>query len=288
MFFGSIPPPPVRAFHLGPFDIHVYGIILALAIAAGLFVAYRRAQARGGHGSQVLDLAIWAIPGGIIGARLYHVITDWHLYEGIYFRIFFLWDGGLSIWGAISGGAFAVWLATRKARRVGKAEPGGSGGSKGLSFTEVADVAAPALLLAQAIGRFGNYFNQEIFGRPTSLPWAVEIEPLFRPFGYFAETTYHPTFLYESLWCFGAFVLLLVWEKAWRGPEGSLLARYVLIYCTGRLLVELFRIDPTPHLLGMRLHLWGSGLGILLSLAWLVISRQRWEKRTISTTETDR
>lgn len=184
----SIPSPSIEAFHLGPLTIHIY----ALCILAGIVVAYisggRRYQARGGKQEQFEELCALAVIAGIIGGRLYHVITDHQLYFGpgrTWYHCFFIWQGGLGIWGAISLGGLAIWLYCRR---------------KGIRFASVADSLAPGILAAQAIGRLGNWFNQELFGRPTSLPWGLEIDLSHRPAGYLQYATFHPTFLYELVW----------------------------------------------------------------------------------------
>src|SRR4051794_14246579 len=190
-----------------------------------------------------LDIAVWAVPAGIIGARIYHVLTSWQDYfgaDGDPGRIFKIWEGGLGIWGAIAGGALGAWIACRR---------------EGVDFATVAGALAPGLLVAQAVGRIGNYFNQELFGRPTTLPWGLEIDPWHRPAGYEAFATFHPTFLYEMLWNLAAAVVL-VWllERRFHLSGGQTFAAYVMLYTAGRFWIELLRIDTVNHLGPFRLN----------------------------------
>ncbi|MES9325354.1 prolipoprotein diacylglyceryl transferase [Cutibacterium acnes] len=238
----SIPSPSIEAFHLGPLTIHIY----ALCILAGIVVAYisggRRYQARGGKQEQFEELCALAVIAGIIGGRLYHVITDDQLYFGpgrTWYHCFFIWQGGLGIWGAISLGGLAIWLYCRR---------------KGIRFASVADSLAPGILAAQAIGRLGNWFNQELFGRPTSLPWGLEIDLSHRPPGYLQYATFHPTFLYELVWSLVGAVFLLWVDRRWTLDHGRLFTLYVAIYTFGRFWVERLRIDPAHHVGQWRLN----------------------------------
>lgn len=232
MFLLTIPAPSVSRFHLGPIDVHLYGIIIALAILVGISLAMRFYRRIDGDPNEIVDLAVWAIPAGILGARLYHVLTDLGDYEGAWVRTLFVWDGGLGIWGAVGGGALAVWWQARR---------------KQIPFAVIADIAAPALAASQAIGRWGNYFNQELFGKQTSLPWGLHVDIPYRPFALITSTTFHPTFLYESLAC-ALIALGLFWlgRNVVHPGRGVIFATYVAAYCTVRLGMEALRVDDSP------------------------------------------
>src|SRR5262249_40992283 len=186
MFPAFIPSPDSGAIHLGPFQLRAYGLMIALGVLAAVWLTSKRVvERRIGTGEDVTAIALWAVPAGIIGARLYHVITDPELFYGQWYRAFYIWEGGLGIWGGIGlGVVVGLWVAKRR----------------GMPLLPMLDCVAPALALAQAIGRWGNYWNQELFGGPTTLPWGLEISLANRPAGYEQYATFHPTFLYESLW----------------------------------------------------------------------------------------
>jgi prolipoprotein diacylglyceryl transferase len=241
---GFIPSPGGGAINIGPLTVHAYGLFIGLGVVAAVWLAERRWRARGGRPGQVSDLALWAVPAGLIGARMYHVATDNQLYRHNWLGAFKVWDGGLGIWGAVAGGVVAAVIFAWR---------------KGLSATMFMDVAAPALPLAQAIGRWGNYMNQELFGRPTHLPWALKIDAAHRPVGYERFSTFHPTFLYESLWDLVVVALLIVViERRLRLRPGRLFAWYVALYSFGRFFTEWLRIDPAHRMLGLRLNDWTS------------------------------
>src|SRR5918997_4992560 len=184
-----IPSPNDGVWNLGPLPIRGYALCIILGILAAIWIGERRWVARGGKPGEVSDLAVWAVPFGLVGGRLYHVLTDWQLYFGEGrnpVTALYVWRGGLGIWGAIALGAIGVMIGARL---------------RGIKLLPLLDAIAPGVLVAQALGRWGNWFNQELFGRPTDLPWALEIDPEHRPARYAAEETFHPTFLYESLWC---------------------------------------------------------------------------------------
>jgi len=258
---ASIPSPSVGVWYLGPVPIRAYALLIILGIIVAVWMGNRRYVARGGAPGTITDLAVWAVPFGIVGGRLYHVITDWQLYFGPggsgIIGALRIWDGGLGIWGAVTLGALGAWIGARR---------------MGLLLPPVGDAIAPGIALAQAIGRFGNYFNQELFGSPTDLPWGLQIDPGFRPAGFEAFTTFHPTFLYESLWMV-AVALVLIWaDRRFSMGHGRVFALYVLLYCCGRLWIELLRIDTAHHVLGLRLNVWTALLVGLGALAYLLIS----------------
>lgn len=261
---AAIPSPEQGVWLLGPIPVRAYALMILLGMVIGLVVANRRWQSRGGLHGTVYDVAMWAIPFGIVGARLYHVITDWQLYfavggSGVAGAVQ-IWNGGLGIWGAVAGGALGAWIACRR---------------RGIPLSHFADAVAPSLVLAQAIGRWGNYFNQELFGRPTDVPWALEIDPANRPEGYEAYETFHATFLYESLWNFGVFLVLLWADRRWRIGYGRLFALYVALYCAGRVWIEALRIDAVNTVLGVRLNIWTSIALGLAAVLYFVISLRR-------------
>jgi phosphatidylglycerol---prolipoprotein diacylglyceryl transferase len=259
-----IPSPSRGVLHLGPLPLRGYALMIILGVVVAVWLGERRWAARGGYPGTVVDIAVWAVPFGLVGGRLYHVITDYQLYFGKdphIARVFEVWKGGLGIWGAIAAGALGAYLGCRR---------------RGISLRTFADAAAPGIALAQALGRWGNWFNQELYGRPTKLPWAVKIDPEHR-----VSTpdiaTYHPTFLYESLWCVGV-ALLVIWaEKRFRLAYGRTFALYVAAYTVGRAWIEWLRVDSAHHILGLRLNDWTSLIVFLAAVAYLVYYRDRTE-----------
>lgn len=259
----SIPSPSFSAFHLGPVTIHVY----ALCILAGIVVAYisglRRYEARGGDREHFEGLCTLAVIAGIIGGRLYHVITDHQLYFGsgrTWYRAFFIWEGGLGIWGAIALGALSVWGYCRHHH---------------IAFAPVADSLAPGILAAQAIGRLGNWFNQELFGRPTTLPWGLRIDPVNRPEGYLSYSTFHPTFLYELVWNLLGAGLLVLLDRRHHLDRGRLFTLYVIVYTFGRFWVERLRIDPAHHVGTWRLNDVTALVVMVGALTVLIVLQRR-------------
>jgi prolipoprotein diacylglyceryl transferase len=251
MLLGSIPSPADG--NLGPF--HMYGIILAVGTLVGVFIAEQRWRRRGYPKDGIYDIAFWVVIWGVIGARLYHVVTDYELFEHDAWRAFQIWRGGLGIWGAVIGGAIAVVVITYRRK---------------LPTLVVMDCMAPGIVLAQAIGRWGNYFNQELFGKPTTLPWALEIAPQHRPAGYLQYATFQPTFLYESLACLAIFGILLLVEHRARLKFGQTFALYVALYTFARFFFENMRIDPAHEIAGMRLNAWVAIVVCLFGIAWFV------------------
>jgi prolipoprotein diacylglyceryl transferase len=264
---GSIPSPSSGEIDLGPVQVHAYGLMLLLGIVAAAWLTGRRwtgrwAFWRDPRGDLVFRVAMWGVLGGIVGARLYHVVTSWSTVDGEWWEPFAVWEGGLGVWGGIAGGVLVgAWVVRRAGESV-------------LAFM---DTVAPGLLLAQAIGRWGNYFNQELFGEPTDLPWGLEIDFANRPEQFSAETTFHPTFLYESLWSLlGVFVLLLVDRWVRIRPPG-LFCLYVAWYTFARFFMELLRVDEAHEWFGLRLNAWVSIAVFLLALVGFVWSQRRKE-----------
>lgn len=248
MFHHAIPSPGSPILELGPVTLRFYALSIIIGVIASIVIGGRRVRAMGGPKTLVSDVAIVAVPMGVVGGRIYHVITSPEKYFGANgdpLSALYIWEGGLGIWGAISLGFFGAWIAFRYVKRRQAFE---------LSFAEFADALAPGILIAQGIGRFGNYFNQELFGRPTDLPWALEIDPRYRPIGYSQYETFHPTFLYESVWVFIVAFLLIRLTSRLRNRPGTLFALYVALYCLGRFFIELVRIDAATLIGGLRIN----------------------------------
>lgn len=257
----SIPSPETGVWNLGPIPLRAYALLIIVGIVVAVWLGNKRYVARGGAPGAIVDIAIWAVPFGIVGGRVYHVVTDWQLYFGPngsgFGGAIRIWDGGLGIWGAVAFGALGAWIG---ARRLGVALP------------PVADAIAPGIALAQAIGRFGNYFNQEIFGSPTELPWGLEVSLENRPADYQEFLTFHPTFLYESLWLVGV-ALVVIWaDRRFTLGHGRAFALYVLLYTLGRGWIEALRIDSANEIFGLRLNIWTSVIVGMGALAYLIIS----------------
>lgn len=261
----ALPSPSNGVWHLGPVPVRGYALCIVLGIVAAVWLSERRWVARGGKAGEIQDVALWAVPFGIVGARLYHVATDHDLYFGAgrsAWNILYVWHGGLGIWGGIAGGALGAYLAARR---------------RNILMRPLMDVIAPTLLVAQAIGRWGNWFNQELYGRPTDLPWGLEIDEAHRVSGYESATTFHPTFLYECLWNLAGFAVLLWLERRFRIGYGRVMALYVMIYTAGRFWIEQLRIDTVElhDVLGMRFNVWTSVVLFVAALAYFVWSLRR-------------
>ncbi len=259
----SLPSPDSNVIvELGPLRLRWYGTLLALAVLLAGWMTQREFRRRRLDPEQVYTVAAWCVPGGIIGARIYHVVTDWGRFSDDLASIPALWEGGLGMPGVIVGGATGAYIG---ARRVG------------VPFATVFDAIAPGLIAAQAVGRWGNYFNQELFGRPTDLPWALEIDPEHRPARYAAEPTFHPTFLYESLWNVLVCAALLYVARRWwrRLRPGTIFALYLAGYSVGRFVIEGIRIDPSHEWLGLRLNQYVFAVVFVLAVAFLVRALRR-------------
>ncbi|MFM6939967.1 MAG: prolipoprotein diacylglyceryl transferase [Rhodoluna sp.] len=264
-FYASIPSPSVSSITVGPFVIHFYALFILAGIVLAIWMANNRLTKRGGESGVAIDIALWAVPFGIVGGRIFHVLT--HL--GDYFSegaditaIFRIWEGGLAIYGAILFGLLGAWIGARTA---------------GVRFWSFVDAVAPGVLLAQALGRWGNYFNQELFGTPTTLPWGLEIDsnnPAY-PLGLPAGVLFHPTFLYESLWSLAGVFLLLKLDQKFDLRWGKMFALYIAFYSLGRIWTESLRIDPSEVFLGLRTNIWSALAGIAAAIViWRVQSRR--------------
>ncbi|MFF5178465.1 prolipoprotein diacylglyceryl transferase [Micromonospora sp. NPDC000316] len=266
---AALPSPSTAVWQLGPVPIRAYALCIIVGIVLACWVTERRLRQRGVAPGAVLDIAVWAVPAGIIGARIYHVLTSPEKYFGAGgdpMKAFAIWEGGLGIWGAVAGGAVGAWIAARQL---------------GIPFTVVADALAPGLPLAQAVGRLGNWFNNELFGGRTTLPWGLEIhrmdpdnpghalrddagQPILEP------GLYQPTFLYEALWNLGVVALVLILDRKLRLGRGRAFALYVMGYTVGRFWIELMRTDDANQILGVRLNVWTASLVFLGALIYFV------------------
>jgi prolipoprotein diacylglyceryl transferase len=265
----SIPSPSSGVWYLGPVPLRGYAFAIILGIVAAIWISERRWVARGGTRGEMSDLAVWAVPFGLVGGRIYHVVTDPDRYfgaDGNLWEILYVWRGGLGVWGAIAMGALGVVIGCRL---------------NGIRVFPVIDTMAPGVLVAQALGRWGNWFNQELFGKPTDLPWALEIDVEHRPAGYLDQATFHPTFLYESLWCLLAFGFVVWADRRWRLGHGRVVALYVMAYTLGRGWIETLRIDTVQldDVAGLRLNVWTSLVLFLLAAAWFAYAGRRWAGR---------
>lgn len=247
--------------------IRAYALCILTGIVVAWIIASRRWKARGGSQDTLETAILWAVPVGIIGARLYHVITDHQLYFGPGrhpIEALYIWRGGLGIWGAVAAGAFAVWLVCRR---------------RGASFAAMADSLAPGVAVAQGIGRLGNWFNQELFGRPTTLPWGLEIDPLHRPDGYEQYATFQPTFLYELIWVLLVALALVLLDRRLKLGHGQVFWLYVVLYTFGRFWVESLRIDTANHIGGWRINEYVSLVVFIGGIIAFVITRRRHRTR---------
>ena len=279
---ATIPSPANGVWHLGPFPLRGYALCIILGIVVAIWIGERRWQARGGQFGEMQDVAIWAVPFGLVGARLYHVATDWQNYfgeGGEPIEALYVWQGGLGIWGGVGLGAVGAWIGARR---------------KGIRVAPMLDALAPGVLVAQAIGRWGNWFNQELYGRPTDLPWALEIDRDHFSSAYESSkdyqdavlanggvppdmATFHPTFLYECLWNLAAFALIIWLERRFRLGHGRVMAVYVMAYTVGRGWIEYIRIDDVQldDVLGLRFNVWTSIVLFVVAAAYFVWSLRK-------------
>jgi prolipoprotein diacylglyceryl transferase len=262
---GYLPSPHTGVLHLGPLQLHMYGLTLLVAILACIWLTGRRWQAMGGEWELVTRTAVWGVAAGVIGARLYHDVTSWGEVPSPKWQgIFEVWKGGLGVWGGIALGTLVGAIVVRRS---------------GANVAMFLDAAAPGLLLAQGIGRIGNWWNQELFGKPSTLPWALKISPDHRPVQYFDRATFHPTFLYELIWDLVGVAVLLYVGRRWRIVAPGLFALYVAWYCFGRFFEELLRVDPSHHIAGLRLNAWVSAALFVVAVLWFVRVQFGWPRR---------
>ncbi|NGO13895.1 prolipoprotein diacylglyceryl transferase [Streptomyces sp. HC44] len=260
MELAYIPSPSRGVVELGPIPLRGYAFCIIAGVFLAVWLGNKRWIARGGRPGTVADIAVWAVPFGLVGGRLYHVITDYQLYfsEGEnWVNAFKIWEGGLGIWGAIAMGGLGAWIGCRR---------------RGIPLPAWADALAPGIALAQAVGRWGNWFNQELYGRATDLPWALKITSSDDGR---IPGTYHPMFLYESLWCIGV-ALLVIWaDRRFKLGHGRAFALYVAAYCVGRFWIEYMRIDEAHEFLGLRLNNWTAMVVFVLAVIYFVLSAKR-------------
>ena len=261
-FLGVIPSPTSGSIHLGPLRLNAYGMMIAIGVIAAVRIAGRRAENKGvGTTEDISSIAMWAVPAGVLGGRAYHVLTDYERFQGHWFDAIKIWEGGLGIWGGVTAGVVVGWWCARR---------------RGLDAWWIISCAAPAIAIAQAIGRWGNWFNQELFGRPTTLPWALKVSGnIAEKAGYAAGTTFHPTFLYESVGCVVLAWLLIRLERRITPARGRLFAWYVAGYTVLRFGTESIRIDTAHHVGGMRLNQWVAIGVFAVAALFLVIDRLR-------------
>lgn len=275
-FVASIPSPSTGVLWLGPIPIRAYGILMVSAMVLAAWVAWKRYREAGGFGDVALDATMWAIPFGIVGARIYHVITTPSGFfgpGGDFWAIFRIWEGGLAIFGAVGFGAVGAIIGLRRAgQRIGP----------------FADALAPGLLFAQALGRFGNYFNQELFGSATTLPWGLEIDAAHLPAGYAEGTLFQPTFLYESLWNVAMAFLIIYLGRRLPLKSGQSMALYMIAYPVGRILMETMRLDEAREFWGLRLNTWASILILIAGVAVFFIAAKVNAPIRISVAERER
>ncbi|GAA4230741.1 prolipoprotein diacylglyceryl transferase [Actinomadura meridiana] len=273
-----IPSPSQGVWHLGPIPIRAYAVMIILGIVVAVWLGERRWAAKGGTSGVIIDVAVWAVPFGLVGGRLYHVVTDYQRYfgeGGDTLRALEIWKGGLGIWGAVAAGGLGAVIACRR---------------RGISALALADAVAPGIVLAQAIGRWGNYWNQELYGRPLDAFWAVDIDESHRPVldggpaldpKYADIAHYHPTFLYESLWCVGVAILILWADRRYKLTHGRAFALYVAAYTVGRAWIEALRIDDAHEILGLRLNDWTSFLLFVAAVAYMYQARGRTDPEIV-------
>lgn len=258
----SIPSPSTGVIYLGPLPLRAYSLFIILGIFVAIWLGNKRWIAKGGKPGQVSDVAIFAVPFGIIGGRIYHVATDWEKYFGSgqnWIDALKIWNGGLGIWGAILFGGVGAWIGCKYYK---------------IYLPPFADAIAPGIIFAQAIGRLGNYFNQELFGKPTDLAWGLEIAEKFRPQGFESFATFHPTFLYEIIWNVFIGFGLIYFDRKYKIGHGRLFALYVSLYSLGRLFIEILRIDEARLILGFRFNVFTSLVVIVGGLIYFVISNK--------------
>jgi len=267
------PSPPQGVWHLGPLPIRAYALFIITGIVVALVIGDRRWEARGGQRGVIYDIALWAVPFGLVGGRLYHLATDWRTYWGPggagFFAALRIWDGGLGVWGAVALGGVGAWIACRR---------------RGIPLPAFADAIAPGIILAQAIGRLGNYFNQELYGRETTLPWGLEIFYRRDPSGYVDPHSLdgvstgqlafvvQPTFLYELIWNVLVFVALIYVDRRFKFGHGRLFALYVAAYCVGRFCVELLRDDTATHIAGIRINVFTSTFVFIGAVVYIILA----------------
>lgn len=269
MIRSTIPSPSQGVWQLGPVPVRAYALCILAGIVVAIWLGERRWRARGGRPGAILDIAAWAVPFGIVGGRIYHVITSYQPYfgeDGNPVDALYIWRGGLGIWGAITLGGVGAWIGARRA---------------GILMPPLADALAPGIVIAQGIGRWGNWFNNELYGGATTRPWGLQIHQWDTIAGRAVDGpdgtpivlgTFQPTFLYESVWDLGTAGVLIMLDRRFRIGHGRLFAGYVALYTAGRFWIEALRTDPATHILGLRINLWTSVVVFAGAVAYLIVS----------------
>ena len=257
---ASIPSPSSNKLEIGPLDLTFYGILIALGALAAIALAQRRWSQRGGDPELMQRIGVWSVAAGVVGARVAYLIPRLDRFEGRWIEMLYIWEGGLAIFGGLIAGTLTGCLMARRA---------------GVDLPNLLDAVAPAIPLAQAIGRWGNYFNQELFGRPTDLPWGLEIAPENRPPDLAEAELFHPTFLYESLWNFGVVAFLVFLDRRRALPKGHLFVAYLGLYGIGRFWIELLRVDTTFRLFGLSRNAMFALAVALTAAVFLAVHRRR-------------
>jgi prolipoprotein diacylglyceryl transferase len=266
-----LPSPSTGVWYLGPFPVRAYALAIILGVVAAVVIGERRWVARGGTKGLVTDVATFAVPGGIVGARIYHVITSPDRYLDDPVAALYVWEGGLGIPGGVAGGFLVGWLILRR---------------RGISRGAFADAIAPGVAVAQAIGRLGNWFNQELFGRPTTLPWGLEIDP-DNPDAVPGAEAYHPTFLYELLWNLGVAGICLWADRRWKLGGGRVFALYLALYALGRIWIEALRIDDANTIVGLRLNVVVMATVLVGAVTYLVVRRHAGREEQVEPARED-
>lgn len=270
---ASIPAPPGSDIELGPLTLRAYGLMIALGVLAAVEIARRRWKARGGDEDDIIDIAYRAVPAGLIGTRIYHVITDWKAYfPDNPWGVFEIWNGGLGIPGGL---VLGIWVGVRTARK------------KGIDVPKLADAIIPAIPVAQAIGRLGNWWNQEIFGKPTTLPWALEVDERFRPARFKEFETFHPAFLYEAVLNIVLAVFLIWLDSTKKLKKGQIMPVWIAGYGILRFALESIRDDFASLILGVRVNHWVSAIAVIVGIVWFMWIERRSENEVTESETTD-
>jgi prolipoprotein diacylglyceryl transferase len=269
MNLAFIPSPSQGVWHLGPLPVRAYAFCIIAGVVLAVWLGERRWVARGGRAGDVTEIATWMVPMGILGGRIYHVLTTPQPYfghGGDPVKALYVWEGGLGIWGAVALGGVGAWIGCRR---------------RGIPLPPFADALAPGIVLAQAVGRFGNYFNQELYGKPTTMWWGLKIDPAHRPDGMEENATYQPTFLFEAIWDVGVAGLVIWADRRFKLGHGRAFALYVAAYTAGRFWIEDLRIDTANHFLGLRLNDWTSIIVFIGAVTYFVLSARRRPGREV-------
>jgi prolipoprotein diacylglyceryl transferase len=269
MNLAFIPSPSQGVWHLGPLPVRAYAFCIIAGVVLAVWLGERRWIARGGRAGDVTEISTWMVPMGILGGRIYHVLTTPQPYfghGGDPVKALYVWEGGLGIWGAVALGGVGAWIGCRR---------------RGIPLPPFADALAPGIVLAQAVGRFGNYFNQELYGKPTTMWWGLKIDPAHRPDGMEENATYQPTFLFEAIWDVGVAGLVIWADRRFKLGHGRAFALYVAAYTAGRFWIEDLRIDTANHFLGLRLNDWTSIIVFIGAVTYFVLSARRRPGREV-------